>query len=117
VKKFHLRQIAIRRPKGPSIYLVTVLSLQGAEIVRSRTWGWFAKFTDAEKAVLENHTDLFEMHYYTHAVIEEYPPGLLAIAKTERWYKASYSRKRHGPLVAPVKKPRQLKRVINFGIG
>jgi len=118
VKVTHFQSFPIRRPKGKNIFLVTALSLHGEEIQRTRAWGWYPNAKDAATAVIENHTDLFEAGYYTHAVIEEVPSGLIALAKSERWFKASYSRKRgNNPLVKEVKKPSSLTQTINFGFG
>jgi hypothetical protein len=61
---------------GPIIFFVTVLHDKQK---RKRTWGWYLKFKDAEKAVLENHTDIFEMGYYNLAVISAFPEGVLAV--------------------------------------
>lgn len=58
---------------------------------RQRTWGWYTNFPDAERAVVENHTDIFEANYYNLAVIEEIPEGVMAIAKNAWWYQATYS--------------------------
>jgi hypothetical protein len=62
------------------IYMVTVVH---PEEKRKRTWGWYAEFKDAETAVLENHTDIFELGYYSHAVIEKFPEGVMAISDEE----------------------------------
>lgn len=71
------------------IYLVAVIIIDNESIKHSRTWGWYSNFEDAEKAVLENHTDIFE-YSYEYAVIEKMPEGVCAVAEDSWWYKASY---------------------------
>lgn len=83
------------------VHMVTVLKLaldDDRKIVRSRTWGYAESHEEAEAWVLSNATDMFEMNYYNHAVIEAVPPGLIASAKSERWYFADYG-DRDTPLV------------------
>jgi len=70
-----------------NIFFVTVLHKLGN---RRRCWGWYEKFEGAEKAVLENHTDIFEVGYYDLAVIEEYPEGVMSLPEKLWWYKATY---------------------------
>lgn len=53
-------------------------------------WGWYSRFEDAERAVLENHTDIFEHNYYDFACIEEMPEGVCSSASQAWWYKATY---------------------------
>ena len=53
----------------------------------SRLWGWYSNFEDAERTVLENHTDLFEL-FYTHTVIEAVTEGVGAIATVKQWFRA-----------------------------
>lgn len=90
---------------------------------RDRTWGFFLKFEDAEKAVLANATDMFEMGYYTHAVIEEVPEGILVHHKVKQWYFADYSKAkpREGylpePVVAKIDEPGWAKRTCNWSFG
>lgn len=55
----------------------------------SRCWGWYNTFESAERAVLENHTDIYE-YFYDHAVIEEVPEGVCPVhTKEAAWYRWS----------------------------
>jgi hypothetical protein len=47
------------------IFIVKVLKFtEDMVYVRERTWGFYRDFATAEKAVLENWTDLYECNYY-----------------------------------------------------
>src|SRR5688572_30134097 len=54
-----------------------------------RTWGWFPTFEEAEEAILNNHTDIFEC-LYNYACVEEVPCGILTINEIKQWYKAIF---------------------------
>lgn len=77
---------------GKSVFLVAVFERCKVpdSSPPSRLWGWYSSFDAAEKAVLENHTDIFEAAYYEMAVIEEIPEGVCAVAKGVWWYRADY---------------------------
>lgn len=96
------------------IFLVAVVS---HEPPRKRTWGWYEKFGEAERAVLENHTDIFERGYYDFAVIEEMPERVLAVAEKEWWYQATYDRGATEPNVEPIPKPAVFGENFNFTMG
>lgn len=92
----------------------------------SRTWGWYDNFDDAERAIIENHTDIFECAYYDYAVIEEVGPGVCAIGEVRQWYKAEYETTRaanvvvrisNDPVVTKCSEPEFAKGVCNFSIG
>ncbi len=85
-----------------NIYLVAVIH-QGNK--RKRTWGWYEKFEDAERAVIENHTDIFERGYYDLAVIEEMPEGVAAVEVEAFWYRAKYAQGKDDPVVTKIKRP------------
>lgn len=64
---------------GRAIFVVTVFGdVVDRHPRRQRTWGWYEKLKDAQRAVLENHTDMYETLYYDVAVIEEVQEGILA---------------------------------------
>jgi hypothetical protein len=104
---------------GPIIFFVTVLHDKQK---RKRTWGWYLKFKDAEKAVLENHTDIFEMGYYNLAVISAFPEGVLAVEEMIWWYKATYpeiipENTLVDPAVEQIESPDEFKQVCCLAIG
>jgi len=77
--------------KRSNIFLVRVLFLEeDGEIKRDRIWGYYDDFETAEKCVLENWTDLYEIGYYGHAVIQEMPEGVCVSASNEWWYEVEY---------------------------
>jgi hypothetical protein len=101
-----------------TIFVVTVMYLKSETDTRPRCWGWFSRLEDAERAVIGNHTDMFEAAYYTHAVIEEMPEGLIPIAQNEYWFEATYGDGDGlGPRVKRVEKPASMALVIGFGMG
>lgn len=96
----HHRELIVPRKRG-RIFLVAVMKRDpNTGNTRQRTWGWYTNFADAEQAVLENHTDIFEANYYNLAVIEEMPEGVMACAKNVWWYQATYPDNHQG-LVDP----------------
>jgi len=61
-------------------------------IIRDRLWFFFHKFEDAEKAVLDNYTDMYEVGYYNYACIYPCLEGRFAghINSSAVWYKVDY---------------------------
>jgi hypothetical protein len=101
----------------PPIYTVVVIN---GKTQNNRTWGWFADFNDAERLILANGTDIFEMGYYDHAVIEAVPEGVCVLAEDRQWYFADYGEKpdyRDEPKVSRVEKPEWAKQICNWGMG
>lgn len=80
------------------IYFVTVFYVDGKEYnyrpyKRIRCWGWFGKEEDAEKCIMENWTDIYEIGYYNMALIEpcrQGPTGMSAAIKRQRWFDVKY---------------------------
>jgi hypothetical protein len=97
-----------------TIFLVAVIH---EESKRGRTWGWYQKFEDAERAVLENHTDIFERSYYDLGVIEEMPEGVLAVAEKVWWYRATYPTHSVDPEVERIECPATFKQQFGFTMG
>lgn len=52
---------------------------------RGRTWGWYANYEDAERAVMKNYTDMWECDY-NFAVIEEVPEGACPFSEVRQWF-------------------------------
>lgn len=78
----------------PSIFIVGAVhfAVPGQyDQFRYCVWGWYRNQVDAVKAVKENHTDLFERGWYSHAVISEIPEGLCGIAENSIWFSASFT--------------------------
>lgn len=79
---------------------------------QSRTIGWYSNFEEAEKAILEDHCNLWEDGYWHYASIEEVTFGVYPIPpKSEQWY-----RNRNEKIIK-VDKPERFKIVVNFSIG
>lgn len=116
------------------VYAVGCLQLDLAPnarriIIDQRLWHLFAKFEEAEQAVLQNRGDLFERSY-SHALIEEVPvidmmikvePGSGLFSPREWWYVADYSKadeeNDYEPQIVACDKPEVLKNIIYFWIG
>lgn len=65
-------------------------------IKNERTWGWYPHRHLAEIAIMKNTTDMCEAGYYTHAVVEEYGPGLIPLGKVISWWKFKGRKKTMG---------------------
>src|SRR5207244_180009 len=99
------------------IHTLTAIYLKKDQIVRSRLWGWYRSFEEAERAVLKNDGDLFENGYYNHAVIETVPEGMCPEVRRTAWYRARREVSAEDPHVTPVPTPPAVARVVNFAIG
>lgn len=86
----------------------------------NRTWGWYETFEEAERAVLENHTDIFECTY-DYAVIEEVGPGVMALGEVRQWYRADFKNRNppggHSPTVTRCDPPAFAEGTCNLCIG
>jgi hypothetical protein len=106
-----------------SIWTVTVLvrdegirQREGGKAI-PRCWGWYASFADAECAVLENHTDIFEC-LYSHAVIERFEPGVMAMSHDPVWYEAlAEDGKPYPATVRRCECPDEFAQTCNWGMG
>ena len=78
----------------------------------NRCWGYYKDKEKAIQAATENWGDMEEC-YYEYLVIEHFSEGLITIAKEEIWYHWDIKLSRW----VECKKPEELKRVVNFGIG
>jgi len=99
------------------------LTIKDERIARSRCWGYFINFEDAEKCIKENWGDIYEYGYYNHAVIESVPEGICPKA-TEKWYSAKFNKNWYQPNyekdfyeIEEIDKPHFLKQIIGFSIG
>ena len=75
------------------IYIVHVASIANGELNEERTWGYYFDYSNAEKAIINNITDIFEMGYYNYAVISEMRPGVAMVPENyndQKWFKAEY---------------------------
>lgn len=93
------------------IYLVTGTSAdKGAP--RTRCWGWYPTFDEAEKAAMANITDMYEAGWHPLIVIESCGPGVLSMLTEEAWYvydklTDTYQR---------TTKPEELEGIVHFGM-
>jgi hypothetical protein len=81
-------------------------------IIDKNTVGWFKKFEDAEKSVLENCLDMYEGEY-EYTVIEESFEGLLSFDDKGHWYKWNGTWEEGG--YKKSKKPKTFSNVVGFG--
>jgi hypothetical protein len=98
------------------IYTVTCIKY---EPHRSRCWGYFVDVRDAERAVLSNATDMFELGWYDHAVIEKVPEGICRYCEAVSWYFADYSARDAddvGPTVTKIERPEWAAQTCNWGM-
>ncbi len=68
-----------------SIWTVTTIRLRGDRKLCSRTWGYYLSQEDAIDG-MQRCCDS-EAGYYQYAIIENFTPGIYAMAKTELWFK------------------------------
>lgn len=110
-----------------TVYAVGVLKLNLSsngvtftDLRDSRLWFLFSTFENAERAVLENYSDLFEC-YYNIAIIEEIQvqngsrkklPGPIP---KQWWYLADYSKKAID--IHPIPIPEGFFNICNFWVG
>jgi hypothetical protein len=88
--KVSLRMLPITPPErvlGPPAFFVTALYYDPdtTKIDRHRCWGFFYDFSQAERAVLEDHSSMLERGYYNTFVIEKVGPGL-CVQQEATWY-------------------------------
>lgn len=115
------------------VYAVGVIQADMSEnprifINNQRLWYLYSKFEDAEKCVLENHSDIFE-YYYNYAVIEEVyihdytnPPkeGEATYIPKQFWYFADFNAKKDGdtlPLISKVDIPKCMENTCCLWVG
>jgi len=96
------------------IYTVTVLKWAP---YRHRTWGYFVELEKAEKSILENWTDMFEMNYYDTAVVEKVPEGVCVPHEVVSWFRANYSDQQSGLVVERTERPEWASQLCNFSFG
>lgn len=67
-----------------SIWTVTTIRLRGERRLCSRTWGYYFSKDDAIEG-MHRCCDT-EAGYYQYTIIENFAPGIYAMAKTELWF-------------------------------
>lgn len=94
-------------------------------IKSQRLWHFFAHFEDAEKCVLENHTNIFE-YTYNLALIEEHyvydpndPSKNYNFIAPQWWYQATYPNNSVNcdPEIKKIDQPECFKQICNFWAG
>lgn len=80
---------------------------------KNRCVGWFPTFEQAEKAVVENQQDIYELGYYPFCVIEKVGFGIYFLNREEHWYKWDSKKDQYVLL----KRPLQFENMACFGIG
>ena len=69
------------------IYTITTLRNPITGYKTARCVGWYPELKQAEKAVVENHQDIYELGYYPYCVIEKIQYGIYSIKREEHWYR------------------------------
>jgi len=90
------------------IFVIHTIFIENGELKRQCAWGYYFDYISAEKAVLENHTDIYECGYYNYAVIAELKPGTVARIvnfKSQKWFIVEYKENDPDPKVTPCKNP------------
>jgi hypothetical protein len=115
-----------RLPKAPKdvCWFVASVDARAVSRPRSRTWGFWRTYEDAEAYVQENVYLLSESNYYTHAVIESVECGVghLGGEREGFWFKLEVADRKRSEGVpqdtaTPCAKPEHLKHVVNFTLG
>lgn len=81
-------------------------------MTRTRAVAFFHDIADAENAIQESLSN--EAGAYTHIIIEEIKPGIMAEVVNEFWYVFNESR---NPTWEICEKPAEVSQVVNFGLG
>lgn len=105
-----------------SVYMVVCLRWdpEAKRVMRDRTWGYYVDFARAEESILGNWTDMFEIGYYDHAVIEEVSEGVCTLAVAKQWFFADYTDVTTepgylpNPRVSKIDPPKWSERVCNW---
>jgi hypothetical protein len=92
-----------------TIWTVSTLSTHNREM-GARTWGYFFTREDAVAAMMLSVDT--ECGYYTHAVIEEFEPGIYCLSNIELWYEWVIDVGWRA-----VEKPESELHIINYGMG
>lgn len=77
-----------------------------------RTWGYYHRFMEAQKAVENNLTDMRE-GCYDYALIERIEPGICAHSEQMQWYMWDSENGRY----TEIDQPESMKRLCNFALG
>lgn len=81
---------------------------------RSRCWGWFPTFKEAEQCIMENWCDIYEYGYYNVALIEEVPAGVPGIPPVEHWYAVDFDGENDKYVIEKIDKPEKLSGIRCF---
>ena len=81
------------------VVIVCYFNPKTKKLERTRTWGFYKDFETAQKCVLENWTDLYEMGYYNYALINEMPEGVCVSPVNKWWYEVVYVSRDEKPKV------------------
>ena len=98
-------------------YIYTITTIKEPKIgapYGSRCVGWFPTFKQAEKAVVENQQDIYELGYYPFCVIEKVGFGIYFLNTEEYWYRWSKDSNKY--LKIPIR-PRIFNSMACFSLG
>jgi len=95
-----------------TIHALETLVLTKGKYRHDRTFGWFPK-RDMAISFLKKNPEWIHECLYDYVVIETFPYGVHPIAINERWYK--WNKKRN--IFELIKKPKEIKNTISWGLG
>jgi hypothetical protein len=99
------------------IYFVVVFYFKDGTLSYEhlRCWGWYKEEAEAEAAIRENRTDIYERGYYNYALIEPMHEGIAYRGYDERWFKVDYVNPDEDVYnITEVPKPLGVKNIVGF---
>lgn len=115
MNKSHYGVVAVQKrtpelaKKKAEIHTVTTIGLHPDKRIGPRTWGYYFDRKEAIDGLMA-YCDT-EAGYYTHAIIENFAPGIYSLAGSELWFV------HNGSKWTPCDKPASEAQTINYGIG
>lgn len=91
--------------------IYTLTTIDGLR--KKRTWGYYLTLSDAVHAVTQNKDNMIDC-LYDYLVIEQYGPGIIAMATSEMWF---HWNEGHRTWVQIINKPTFLNGTISFAMG
>jgi hypothetical protein len=93
-----------------TFWFLTVMREEGWE---KRCWGFFDDFIQAEQAVINNDSDIYECEY-EYAVLEEHHMGTIAMGTGRMfWYRYNQDTEQY----EKIDPPKWSQNVVHWGIG
>lgn len=96
--------------------MIFTVSVYSDEPSRHHCWGYYFDRKAAEECIAENWTDIFELGYYSHALLAAVGEGPMGDVEELQWYRAIYA-DRNFMGVAKVDKPAKFEYYSCGGVG